>query len=545
MHRLLRWLLILIGVVLTAVGFLTGLFGMIWTIMFASLWFKGETLSMGDHTGWLACAGTSIGGGLALWGGTRLLRAGGARRQHAGSFRLRTTGPQRRRSVNAAARDTFIWLFLGIECCFIFSHGNATTRIHRTLEAILPLYLGLHALILWHELGHLSCAAFLGCDLQKLQVGTGPIFFQGRFRGLLIEWRAWLGGGLVLAADDQERGWRGRHWLYVAGGPVATALGGALLAWWIMRHRLGPSWLGQTHGVPDIVVSYLLGYSVLFWVFCMIPRKTRVGLVRAHTDGYQLLHTLRFSPEKVRSVIITTTMRRVEMLWEEGRREAAWERLRLILTRYPAEILLLAAEGHYLAEQGDFAGAAASYQQRLQTEGLPEPVRNYLTARCFNALARANEPESARQCCAHALREVTSAQRVALLDALSTEVLSHELHGFLPEADGWSQEALALEPQTITLKGTRGAVLVELGRYEEGEAMLREVWAASASETDAAISAYYLGVMAKHRGSKRQVSLWFGRSRGFAAVVGKWLTQRIDRELDTVKSAPAVEATRV
>ena len=108
---------------------------------------------------------------------------------------------------------------------------------------------------------------------------------------------------------------------------------------------------------------------------------------------------------------------------------------------------------------------------------------------------------------------------------------------FLPEADAWSQEMLALEPDTVTFQGTRGSVLVELGRFNEGEALLREVWATSASETDAAISAFYLGVAAKHHGHRRGVRRWARRSRGFAPYVGKWLTDRIDQELLTPAAA--------
>ena len=160
-----------------------------------------------------------------------------------------------------------------------------------------------------------------------------------------------------------------------------------------------------------------------------------------------------------------------------------------------------------------------------------------MIAQRFSALALADEPVVARECCEDASREVSTDHRAAPLDALATEVLKHRVKFFLPEADAWSQEAFALEPEKITLKGTRGFILVKLGRFDEGEALLREVWTTSDGEVDAGITAFYLGFAARRQGCGRQARRWFRRARSFAPFVGKWLSERIAGELTAIRQA--------
>ena len=45
--------------------------------------------------------------------------------------------------------------------------------------------------------------------------------------------------------------------------------------------------------------------------------------------------------------------------------------------------------------------------------------------------------------------------------------------GFRPKLDEWSDRAMRLGPRIKTIVGSRAAVLVELGRYAEGKALLQ------------------------------------------------------------------------
>ena len=70
----------------------------------------------------------------------------------------------------------------------------------------------------------------------------------------------------------------------------------------------------------------------------------------------------------------------------------------------------------------------------------------------------------------------------------------------LPEADDFSRRALELNPGSIELRGTRGVVLVELGKFDEGVAMLQYGLRYHPEKSGRAIDACYLGIAAARRG---------------------------------------------
>jgi hypothetical protein len=63
-------------------------------------------------------------------------------------------------------------------------------------------------------------------------------------------------------------------------------------------------------------------------------------------------------------------------------------------------------------------------------------------------------------------------EEMRILDALLTDGLIFADPTLRPMLDQWSLRAVQLGPEIKTLAGTRGAVLVELGRYQEGKALL-------------------------------------------------------------------------
>ena len=161
---------------------------------------------------------------------------------------------------------------------------------------------------------------------------------------------------------------------------------------------------------------------------------------------------------------------------------------------------------------------------------MSDEVRAALEMELFAALGRAGEWEGARAVATKCLQASTPANRADRLDLLASAILFNEFRELLQEADEWSREALVLAPDLITRKGTRGSVLVEQRRFEEGELLLTEVWERSVSELDAAITAFYLGLVAKSTGRTREFRRWSAEAKTLAPFAGKWLSQRISRE---------------
>lgn len=104
-------------------------------------------------------------------------------------------------------------------------------------------------------------------------------------------------------------------------------------------------------------------------------------------------------------------------------------------------------------------------------------------------------------------------ERPQLLDTFATCVLMYGAKDFLPEADRYSEELYAAKPNEWTVKGTRGSVLIELGRLEEGTTMLKEVMDNDPSSFDRAIAASFLGLAELKRNNSAAAKEWLKKSQ--------------------------------
>lgn len=120
-------------------------------------------------------------------------------------------------------------------------------------------------------------------------------------------------------------------------------------------------------------------------------------------------------------------------------------------------------------------------------------------------------------------------QKTRLLDWLATGFLSREPSANLPQAEVWARQALALDPSALTLKGTLGSVLVEQGKFAEGEPYLRECFERSPALNDQGIAAFYLACVEANQGNLPQA-----RALARQATVlhrQPWLVQKATRKL--------------
>jgi predicted Zn-dependent protease len=119
--------------------------------------------------------------------------------------------------------------------------------------------------------------------------------------------------------------------------------------------------------------------------------------------------------------------------------------------------------------------------------------------------------------------------RTRILDSLACIPLFSGKDEFLRQADDWSLHALEIEPSSLTLKGTRGGVLVELGRIEEGKQLLEDCFKNSASVNDKSISACYLALAASKQGDTQRAldMLELARNVNPQCVVLLRITERV------------------
>ena len=98
----------------------------------------------------------------------------------------------------------------------------------------------------------------------------------------------------------------------------------------------------------------------------------------------------------------------------------------------------------------------------------------------------------------------------------------------MPDADEWSALALQLQPEKLSFKGTRGAILIEQGNYDEGEVLLKEMVEKSESDIDNGVASLFLALCAKHRNDVTSAIRLARRAKLIFPV--PWLLKRIESE---------------
>ena len=83
----------------------------------------------------------------------------------------------------------------------------------------------------------------------------------------------------------------------------------------------------------------------------------------------------------------------------------------------------------------------------------------------------------------------------------------------LARADAASRIALKQMPWVVQMKGTRGSVLVELGRYDEALALLHDAMRNHPDKYGQALSACYIGIAESRRGNISNCKKYFSIAR--------------------------------
>jgi hypothetical protein len=122
--------------------------------------------------------------------------------------------------------------------------------------------------------------------------------------------------------------------------------------------------------------------------------------------------------------------------------------------------------------------------------------------------------------------------KIYLLDVLTCAPFMNDQPQYLNEAFHWSELALQLQPESLTLKGSKAALLVEVGKFDEAEPLLKEVLEKSVSDTDDGISSFYLGLIAKHQGEKEKHAKLMKRAKSLHRE--PWLVKRVEKELTEI-----------
>jgi tetratricopeptide (TPR) repeat protein len=312
-------------------------------------------------------------------------------------------------------------------------------------------------LVIVHELAHAAVARVMQLRVFGIMLGIGKTIWSGKFLGMDWTVNTLPVGGITFVGARPVPHIRWRLFLIYLAGPashVAMALAFLILAQLMRFSQLAYQVL---HAL--VFANYFMAAINLF------PRKVSVMTGMQGSDGWHLL----------RAPFIKETE----------------------LTRQYVGCLV--AESMQAYARNDLHAAQASAAKALAFDASSGIARNMLG---IIQMARRDYRESretflqllaaddAREPGFHNLL----LNNVAYLNALLRDAT------LLPEADEFSKEAFQHLPWVPAVIGTRGTVLVEMGRYEEGIALLRKSMSLHAEKQGKALNACHVALGELRRG---------------------------------------------
>jgi hypothetical protein len=317
--------------------------------------------------------------------------------------------------IGRLARHAESVLFLCLAVALICA--SVLTRNYWLLGIIAAPALGLVAGVACHELGHVLCAVPLSLPIRLISIGIGPLLWRGRIGEIQLQLRAMSLSGYVSCYPQSVVRMLPLLFFLLGGVLGNVALIGLVAV------------IVKSGAVSELAVD-CLGLIVLVQFFIIVlnlaPYWTTVDGHRVGSDGMQLLQLVA----------------------------GPW--------RGPTQVGLL-----YAAMLARYGGADLAPLRRASSRLMYQMLR---PDRWTDADARRDFQDAVQRELGR--RALSREETMLALDALVTSGLMHRDPALRAHLDAWSQEALRLGPDIATLRGSRGAVLVELGRYQEGKALL-------------------------------------------------------------------------
>lgn len=278
-----------------------------------------------------------------------------------------------------------------------------------------------------HELAHALAAALMGLGVKEVQLGGGPVLFRTGLSRTAIEIRLLPGRGMVQHLRPAERWRRLRMFIFFAAGPACDIL--------VFLALLTAS--RQPHATEHL--STALAIAAGAQAYCIFsnlwPHTTVVNDVRVANDGLQLVRLL--------------TRKDGSAVHQTGQ-EAIYQGVYEVLIK---QYLL---PGQSLPTRSERSAGAL----------------DYIVARYVNR--EGETPEMVSQMETILSTDLQPCEELLLLDALITAILPLGDPERLADLDRWSARAYELGSDIATIRASRGSVLIEIDRPEEGLALLED-----------------------------------------------------------------------
>ena len=347
--------------------------------------------------------------------------------------------------------------------------------------------------IIPHELGHAAVTKLLGNRVIKICLGSGRVIKKGTILGFPYELSKFPFIGLTLHVTRSPKWFRLKKFCIVAAG-LFVNLSIFLLALSIPQAES----LNQMLANSLTPVGWVILANAWILIVNLIPHKIRVLENTFQSDGLSLLTTPFLSSKKIREILP----------------------------------LYYAFEGFEFLQNKQYQQAKTSY-----LHGLSEyPENNILKNDLGVAYLLIGEFEESRKIFSQLLEKSDRSKKqlhVILLNNLACANLMCDREELLKEADTLSDQVYKSYPWVPAFKGTRGSVLVESGRFDEGIALLKEAMEVNEDPQKKATNASYIAIAEARKGNIESARQYFTTARELDADCQ--LLDKVQNEINRLK----------
>jgi len=356
------------------------------------------------------------------------------------------------------------------------------------------------AAIFPHEFGHALVGRWLGLRVFKVFIGSGRTITRRKVLGIDTEFKAVPLGGFTFLTPVERRWCRLKQFASVLAGPLTSLVFCLAVLLFLPVEALWSLGSLDDGLAPAQVFFYA---NLLILVTNLWPHRFVSPLGTFSNDGRLLFEIAFMKRERVLEMLAWRYAMEAWVSHTEQRLDEAVGWVEDGLAHYPGNFHLLNFRGVLLLESGRFQEAADSFDVMKERSDLDSGMRAFIANNLAYAKLLAGGPTS------------------------------------LAEADRYSEEAMSLIGWVPAIRGTRGAVLLELGRIEEALPLLRDSMERADSTSGKAQNACWIAIAESRRGHRDEANKFIEEARRLDAKC--ILLDRATQALQSVSGAPGAD----
>ena len=339
-------------------------------------------------------------------------------------------------------------------------------------------FLALHFVIGVHEAGHWLAGRLMGIHTSRFLVGSGRCMLHLRRPTFELLWSVYPTHGYVMPHPSQHLVSFPRATIYYLGG-IGAELLVAAVCWILLQDNLLWHWVWAN--APARYVLFVLILQLALTVYSSsYPAWDEIGGFSQPNDALQIVLHWKTRGERRDRAQFYADVARYNQIASQGLSAATEAAFDDLAGKYSNEPDLRLLASGLLAAKGRFTEARSIIDDLLKPDSL------------------------------------AAADRAHYIDHLITLFLNYGIAEWANEIDRWSYDALLASPNSVTLRGTRGSVLAELGRNAEARALLAEVLADTDSTIDRVFCHTYLAWLDAQEGKPDSARKHLKTAKSFA-----------------------------